>query len=83
MDIIGIMYEPVTVDGQEPVEIPGWHVNTPEPVDGWEVYSVQPNAPRRIYAGHTTFFYVFGDEAEFIEAATIAGLLPTLELKEA
>lgn len=75
MDIIGTMYEPVTVEGQEPVELSGWHVNTPKAVEGWDAYAVAPAVPRRVYAGHPTFFYVFADEAEFTAKAIEAGLM--------
>lgn len=69
-DIIGTLYEPGTYDAEgneitAPVALPGWHVNSPEPVEGWEAYAVTPNAPRRVFAGHPTFFYVFQDEATF------------------
>ena len=74
MDIIGIMY--ATADeGEEPVAIPGWHVNTPALVEGWEAKQVTPENPRRVYAGHETYFYVFADEAEFVEMAIEAGLM--------
>ena len=57
-DIIGTLFEDETA-------LPGWHVNSPFPVEGWEQYQVTPTTPRRVFAGHPTFFYVFPDEAAF------------------
>jgi hypothetical protein len=79
MDIIGIMYEPSLVEGQDPVVIPGYHVNTPEPVEGWEGKQVTPETPMRVYGGRPTFFYSFADEAEFTQMAIEEGLLPAPE----
>jgi hypothetical protein len=69
-DIIGTLYTPGTYDdeGNEltpPVALPGWHVNSPHPVEGWEQYQVEPSSPRRVFAGHPTYCYVFPDEATF------------------
>jgi len=69
-DIIGTLYTPGTYDdeGNEltpPVPLAGWHVNSPFPVEGWEQYQVTPTSPRRVFAGHPTFCYVFPDEATF------------------
>lgn len=79
MDIIGIMYEPSLVEGQPPAALPGYHVNTPEPVEGWEAKQVTPETPMRVYGGHPTCFYSFTDEAEFTQMAIDAGLLPKPE----
>ena len=60
-DIIGTLY-----DGADPpAALPGWHVNSPEPVTSWAAYEVQPATPHRVFAGHSTFFYVFPDQAAF------------------
>lgn len=83
MDIIGIMYAPTgeTIKDEEgndlPVmaALPGWHVNTPEPVEAFADKQVTPSSPSRVYAGHETFFYVFADEAEFTSMAIEAGLI--------
>ena len=75
MDIIGTMYAPVTEEGQEPVALPGWHVNTPQPVEGWEAKQVMPATPQRVYAGHATYFYSFASEEEFTTMAIEAGLM--------
>ena len=61
LDIIGTLY---TQDA-EPVALPGWHVNSPHPVEGWERYRVEPSSPRRVFADHPTFYYVFPDDATF------------------
>jgi hypothetical protein len=60
-DIIGTIYS----EDEEPVALPGWHVNSPFAVVGWEEYQVEPNSPRRVFAGHPTFCYVFPDEATY------------------
>jgi hypothetical protein len=69
-DIIGILYTPGTYDdeGNEltpPVALAGWHVNSPHRVEGWEAYQVEPNSPRRVFAGHPTFCYVFPSEEAY------------------
>ena len=82
LDIIGTLYEPTGEmlqgeDGPYPemALIPGWHVNSPEPVEGWEAYQVTPTSPRRVFGAHPTFFYVFPDEETFTELALEAGLI--------
>ena len=80
LDIIGTIYTPGTYDAEDneltpPVAIPGWHVNSPHPVEGWEAFKVHPATPLRVYAGHETFFYSFADEAEFTAKAIEAGLI--------
>ena len=61
-DIIGTLYTPGEYDSEgnettPPIPLPGWHVNAPCPVDGWEQYLVTPNTPRRVFAGHQTICY--------------------------
>lgn len=80
LDIIGTIYEPGTYDAEgneltPPVAIPGWHVNTQHPVEGWDAYKVEPATPLRVFAGHPTHCYVFADEAAFTAAAIEAGLI--------
>jgi hypothetical protein len=75
MDIIGTMYASAEVEGQEPTALPGWHVNTPAPVPGWEAKQVTPATPMRVYAGHATYFYMFDSEEQFTEMAIAAGLI--------
>jgi hypothetical protein len=57
-DTIGTLFEDETA-------LPGWHVNSPFPVEGWEQYQVTPTSPRRVFAGHPTFFYVFDNQEVF------------------
>lgn len=64
MDIIGIIYK-VVADGEPAIELPGFHVNTPEPVEAWADKQVFPKTPSRVYGGHETFHYVFSSESEF------------------
>lgn len=85
MDIIGTIYTPAVLDAEgnvttEPQAIPGWHINMPEAVAGWEQHQVFPETPMRVYAGHETVCYSFQDEAAFTAAAIEAGLLPAPEL---
>ena len=80
LDIIGTIYKPGTYDAEgneltPPVAIPGWHVNSPHAIEGWDDYRVTPATPLRVYAGHETVFYSFADEAEFTAKAIEAGLL--------
>ena len=80
LDIIGTIYTPGTYDAEgnvitEPTPIPGWHVNSPQPIEGWDAYKVEPATPMRVFAGYTTHFYAFDDEAVFTAAAIEAGLI--------
>lgn len=55
-----------------PTVLPGWHVNAPAPVEGWEAYLLdpQPSTPFRVYAGHTPVCYLFPDEETFNSLVT-------------
>ena len=80
LDIIGTIYTPGTYDAEgnvitKPTPTPGWHVNSPQPIEGWDAYKVEPATPLRVFAGHTTHFYSFADEAAFTAAAIEAGLI--------
>ena len=80
-DIIGTIYTPGTFDSEgevltAAVALPGYHVNTTEPVNQWAAFERTPITPRRVFGGHTTFFYSFADEAEFLAHRTQAGLDP-------
>lgn len=84
MDIIGIIYTSAVLDAggnvtTEPQAIPGWHINVPEAIEGWEQYRVFPETPMRVYAGHETVCYAFPDEVAFTAAAIEVGLLPASE----
>ena len=86
LDIIGAIYTPGEYDSEgnvitEPTPIPGWHVNSPQAIEGWDDYRVTPATPLRVFAGHETFFYSFVDEAEFTAKAVEVGLLPAPELE--
>ena len=81
IDILGTLYTPGTYDSEgevitPAVALPGYHVNTPSPVPEWAAFEVTPNAPRRVFGGHATFFYSFASEAEFLAQRTLAGLDP-------
>jgi hypothetical protein len=81
IDILGTLYTPGTYGPDltvitEPVALPGYHVNTLEPVEGWDAYLVVPALPRRVFAGAPTVCYKFPSEAEFLLARTAAGLDP-------
>ena len=81
LDVIGVIVEspPLGEDGQpvgDPVALPGWHVNAPWPVAGWDAWTVTPKTPRRVFGGGRTVHYTFADEAEFL------GLLESADLSE-
>ena len=81
IDILGTLYTPGTYDADmeiitPAVALPGYHVNTPIAIMEWEAFRVEPNAPRRVFGGHVTYFYSFADEAEFLAQRTAAGLDP-------
>ena len=56
-DIIGLIADTHATHDDEGNEltaatyIPGWHVNTLEPVGGWEQYRCHPEVFYRVYAG--------------------------------
>lgn len=70
LDVIGTLYS----TDETPVLVPGWHVNSPWPVAGWEAYKVSPTTPRRVFAGAPTHCYTFESEVAFLEAAAGADL---------
>ena len=79
LDIIGTIYTPGTFDSEgevlkAAVALLGYHVNTTEPVSEWAAFECAPITPRRVFGGHTTVFYSFVDEAEFLAQRTHAGL---------
>lgn len=81
IDILGTLYTPGKYDSDmqvitAPVALPGYHVNTPTAVAEWSAFEVTPNAPRRVFGGHVTYFYSFTNEAEFLAQRTAAGLDP-------
>ena len=72
IDIIGIIHKPTGVmltdsggiEYPEYAPIPGWHINSTEPVPEWEQYHVIPSGTyHRVFAGAETFCYRF-DSAE-------------------
>ena len=80
IDIIGTLFTEgeYAADGSvitEPVAMDGFHVNAADKVEGWEAFEVVPTNPRRIFAGHTTVFYKFVDEAEFKAKAIEVSLI--------
>ena len=86
LDIIGTIYTPGEYDSEDnvitaPVALSGYHVNSPQAIEGWEQYRITPETPMRVFAGHETFFYSFVDEAEFTAKAIEVGLLPAPELE--
>ena len=78
IDIIGIIHKPTGVmladsDGIEYPEyapIPGYHINSTEPVPEWEQYQIIPSGVyHRVFAGAETFCYRFDDERQAQELA--------------
>lgn len=76
LDIIGTLYDQPTTEGGPATALPGWHVNAPWPVAGWDAWRVTPATPRRVFAGAATVCYTFADEAEFLAALETADLSP-------
>ena len=72
LDIIGTLYS----TGDTPAALPGWHVNSPWPIAAFADKQVTPATPRRVFAGGTTVFYTFTDEAEFLALLAAADLNP-------
>jgi len=58
-DVIGTIYT------NPDTSLPGWHVNSPYPVESWEQYQVEPKTPMRVFAGHPTYCYVFESEEAY------------------
>lgn len=74
LDVIGKLFtQPETGPA---AELPGWHVNAPWPIAGWDAYKVTPTTPRRVFGGQQTVFYTFGAEADFLLALETADLSP-------
>ena len=78
IDIIGTIHKPTGViltdsDGMEYPEyapIPGWHLNSTEPVAVWEQYQVFPSGTyHRVFAGAETYCYRFDNEEQAQELA--------------
>jgi hypothetical protein len=79
LDVLGTIYDmpPLDAPGKPtaaPKALPGWHVNSPWPIAGWQAWHVTPGSPRRIFGGGTTAHYTFADEAEFLSALRKADL---------
>ena len=80
LDVLGTLFDmPTAVDERglpvgEPVALPGWHVNSPWPITGWDAWRVNPSQPRRVFGGEQTVHYTFADEAAFLKALDGADL---------
>ena len=75
LDVIGKLFTQPT-DTIPAAELPGYHVNAPWPIAGWDSYRVTPSTPRRVFGGQPTVFYTFGAEADFLLALETADLTP-------
>lgn len=75
LDVIGKLFTQPT-ETTPAAELPGWHVNAPWPIAGWDAYKVTPTTPRRVFGGQQTVFYTFGAEADFLLALETADLTP-------
>jgi len=75
LDVIGKLFAQPT-ETTPAAELPGWHVNAPWPIAGWDAYKVTPATPRRVFGGQETVFYTFGAEADFLLALETADLSP-------
>jgi hypothetical protein len=79
LDVLGTIYDmpPLDAHGKPtaaPKALPGWHVNSPWPIAGWQAWHVTPSNPRRVFGGGVTVHYTFADEAEFLAALRKADL---------
>lgn len=75
LDVIGKLFTQPT-ETTPAAELPGWHVNAPWPIVGWDGYKVTPTTPRRVFSGQPTTFYTFSSEADFLLALESADLTP-------
>jgi hypothetical protein len=73
LDVIGIITDITNLENQldggwvpSVNQLPGYHVNSPWKIAGWESFEVNPTTPLRVNAGTTTIFYTFPDEATFL-----------------
>lgn len=66
LDVIGTLFNAPEAEGEAPTALPGYHVNSPWPIAAFADKQVTPTTPRRVFAGGTTLFYSFTDEAEFL-----------------
>lgn len=77
LDVIGLIPDQTVIyedDLTATTYLPGWHVNTVEPVPEWEQYRCHPEAFYRVYAGGVEpVCYRFPDQGTF------EGLLPKEE----
>lgn len=64
IDVIGTMYD--VTDPENPIAQSGWHVNTPQAVDGWDSYRVKPSTPSRVFLGvDEVYCYKFDSKEQF------------------
>lgn len=74
-DIIGTLYTGGEYDEEgnvitAPVALEGFNVNTTTKLVGLDNYLVTPNTPRQVFAGVTTYFYTFPNEAFWLALGT-------------
>lgn len=81
LDVIGKLFTQPT-ETTPAAELPGWHVNAPWPIVGWDAYKVTPTTPRRVFSGQPTTFYTFGAEADFLLALETADLSPPAKVPD-
>lgn len=68
-DVIGTIQKRTGGTDENPIykEVPGYHVNTTEPVPEWEKWRVEPSEPYRVFFNHPTYFYSFPGRAKWKE----------------
>ncbi|AYF35619.1 hypothetical protein CUU95_18480 [Vreelandella alkaliphila] len=86
LDIIGTLYDIDSIDPDNPVSAPldGYHVNATRKIKGADAYLIEPETPRRVFAGAVTYCYTFANEAEakqIIGYDDEAGYTPEFEPK--
>lgn len=79
LEVLGTLFDMPPLDAKgkptaAPTALPGWHVNSPWPIAGWQAWRVTPKAPRRIFGGGVTVHYTFTDESQFVTELAKADL---------
>jgi hypothetical protein len=79
IDVIGTIYTqpPVGATGEfltPPVAVKGFHVNSSEVVEGWDIHRVEPKTPSRVFFGGTTVCYAFESQEAYELALNVTNV---------
>lgn len=71
IDIIGTINNTDNTDPDNPIatQLPGFHVNSTEPIPEWEQYRVNPKSPRQVFWGVEPVCYSFPSEQAYLDEA--------------